>query len=46
MQIVLDLRSAARARGDYTESDSIRDRLRDAGVIVDDTGEGHRWHLG
>ncbi|WP_307874275.1 DALR domain-containing protein, partial [Frankia sp. AgW1.1] len=45
MEIVRDLRSSARARLDYTEADSIRDRLRDAGVIVDDTGEGQRWHL-
>lgn len=45
MEIVLDLRASARARRDYAETDSIRDRLRDTGVIVDDTPEGQRWHL-
>ncbi|WP_420811355.1 CysS/YqeB C-terminal domain-containing protein, partial [Candidatus Frankia nodulisporulans] len=45
MQIVLDLRSAARARRDYAEADSIRARLAAAGLIVEDTPEGQRWHL-
>ncbi|MCM3887628.1 cysteine--tRNA ligase [Frankia sp. R82] len=45
MQIVLDLRSAARARRDYAEADAIRARLAAAGLIVEDTPEGQRWHL-
>ncbi|MCM3925658.1 cysteine--tRNA ligase [Frankia sp. AiPs1] len=45
MQIALDLRSAARARRDYAEADSIRSRLAAAGLIVEDTPEGQRWHL-
>jgi cysteinyl-tRNA synthetase len=45
MQVVFDLRSAARARRDYTEADSIRARLAAAGIVVDDTPEGQRWHL-
>ncbi|ONH37840.1 cysteine--tRNA ligase [Protofrankia sp. BMG5.30] len=45
MEIVLDLRSAARARRDYTEADEIRSRLAAGGIIVEDTPEGQRWHL-
>jgi cysteinyl-tRNA synthetase len=45
MEIVLDLRSAARARRDFTEADGIRARLGGAHVIVEDTPEGQRWHL-
>ncbi|SNQ50654.1 Cysteine--tRNA ligase [Frankia canadensis] len=45
MQIVLDLRSAARSRHDYTEADAIRSRLAAAGLVVEDTSEGQRWHL-
>ncbi|ABD13597.1 cysteinyl-tRNA synthetase [Frankia casuarinae] len=45
MQVVLDLRSAARARRDYAEADAIRSRLAAAGLIVEDTPEGQRWHL-
>ncbi|MBL7502512.1 cysteine--tRNA ligase [Frankia sp. CNm7] len=45
MEIMLDLRSSARARRDYAEADSIRARLGAAGIVVDDTPEGQRWHL-
>jgi cysteinyl-tRNA synthetase len=45
MEIVLDLRSSARARRDYAEADSIRERLAIAGIQVDDTPEGQRWRI-
>ncbi|OHV23758.1 cysteine--tRNA ligase [Parafrankia soli] len=45
MDVLLDLRSAARARRDYSEADSIRSRLAAAGVVIEDTPEGQRWHL-
>jgi len=46
MEIVLDLRSSARARRDFAEADSIRARLKDeAGIAVEDTPEGQRWHV-
>ncbi len=45
MEIVLDLRSAARARRDFAEADEIRSRLGGAGITVEDTPEGQRWHL-
>jgi cysteinyl-tRNA synthetase len=44
--IGLEARSAARARKDFTEADAIRDRLAAAGVVVEDTAGGVRWHLG
>ena len=45
VEIALEARAAARARKDFAESDAIRDRLAAAGVVVEDTAEGVRWHL-
>jgi cysteinyl-tRNA synthetase len=45
VEIALEARSAARARKDFAEADSIRDRLTTAGVVVEDTAGGARWHL-
>jgi len=38
-------RQAARDRGDYAMADTIRDRLRAAGVLIEDTADGPRWEL-
>src|SRR5262245_35670959 len=38
-------RQAARDRGDYAAADLIRERLRAAGVLIEDTAEGPRWEL-
>jgi cysteinyl-tRNA synthetase len=46
VEIALEARSAARARKDFAEADTIRDRLTAAGVVVEDTAGGVRWHLG
>ncbi|MBW3602714.1 MAG: cysteine--tRNA ligase [Actinobacteria bacterium] len=43
---LLRLREDARARRDFTTADSIRDRLSEAGVVVEDTPAGPRWHVG
>jgi cysteinyl-tRNA synthetase len=43
--VALDQRQAARARRDYAAADAIRDSLRSAGVIVEDTPHGPRWEL-
>ena len=45
MEVLLDVRSAARARRDYAEADAIRSRLAAAGIVVEDTPEGQRWRL-
>ncbi|HEV2889008.1 MAG TPA: cysteine--tRNA ligase [Frankiaceae bacterium] len=46
VEIALEARAAARARKDFAEADAIRDRLTAAGVVVEDTAGGVRWHLG
>jgi cysteinyl-tRNA synthetase len=38
-------RQAARERKDWAAADAIRDRLQDAGVVIEDTPEGSRWEL-
>ncbi len=44
-KMALDQRQAARERGDYAAADAIRDRLRAAGVLIEDTPHGPRWEL-
>jgi cysteinyl-tRNA synthetase len=41
--VVLEQRQAARARKDFAAADAIRDSLRAAGVLVEDTPQGPRW---
>lgn len=41
---VLDERAAARAARDWARSDALRDELATAGIAVDDTPDGQRWH--
>jgi cysteinyl-tRNA synthetase len=43
VDMLLQLRTEARARKDFATSDSIRDRLTAIGVILEDTKEGTRW---
>lgn len=43
MSILVDLRAELRARKMYDLSDLIRDRLRDAGIVLEDSAEGARW---
>jgi hypothetical protein len=45
VEVLLDLRTAARDRRDWSTSDSIRDRLGTAGVEVRDTSDGVTWDL-
>ena len=45
LDMVLSTRDEARKKGDWGESDRIRDSLRNLGVIVEDSAEGVRWHL-
>jgi cysteinyl-tRNA synthetase len=40
---LLDLRATARAERDFARSDLIRDRLAEAGIVVEDTSDGARW---
>ncbi len=43
MQLILDLRAAARAQKDWATSDKIRDALADLGIAVKDGKEGTTW---
>jgi len=45
VSVALDQREAARARMDYPAADAIRDQLRAAGIVVEDTPAGPRWEL-
>jgi cysteinyl-tRNA synthetase len=45
VEVALQQRQAARERKDFAEGDAIRDRLRDAGILVEDTVRGPRWEL-
>jgi len=45
VQVALEQRAAARARKDFAASDTIRDQLAEAGVLVEDTPSGPRWTL-
>ncbi len=46
IQLLLDAREKARAGRDYPAADAIRDRLAQAGVVVEDTPDGARWVRG
>jgi cysteinyl-tRNA synthetase len=43
-QALLDARDAARTARDWGEADRLRAALAEAGVAVEDTPEGQRWH--
>jgi cysteinyl-tRNA synthetase len=45
MNVVLEIRTDARKRGDWTTSDKIRDRLKRIGISLEDTASGVRWYL-
>ena len=43
MSILIDIRAELRKRKAYDLADSIRDRLADAGIVLEDSSEGARW---
>jgi cysteinyl-tRNA synthetase len=45
MDILIDLRAAARANKDWATADTIRDRLIAAGVALEDRAEGTTWRV-
>jgi cysteinyl-tRNA synthetase len=46
VSLALEQREAARARKDWPAADAVRDRLKQAGVVVEDTPQGPRWTVG
>jgi cysteinyl-tRNA synthetase len=45
VRVAIGQRQAARQRKDYQAADAIRDDLRAAGVLIEDTPQGPRWEL-
>jgi cysteinyl-tRNA synthetase len=43
--LALEQRAAARERKDWAAADAVRDQLKQAGVVVEDTPAGPRWTL-
>jgi cysteinyl-tRNA synthetase len=46
IQMLVDLRSELRAAKQFDLADSIRDRLTEAGVTLEDGASGTEWQLG
>jgi cysteinyl-tRNA synthetase len=44
--LALEQRAQARARKDWVAADVVRDQLKQAGVVVEDTAHGPRWTVG
>jgi cysteinyl-tRNA synthetase len=44
--LALEQRAAARTRKDWAAADAVRDQLKQAGVVVEDTPQGPRWTIG
>ncbi len=42
---VIEERAQARADKDWGRADALRDRLTAAGIVVEDSADGARWHL-
>ncbi|WP_341717898.1 cysteine--tRNA ligase [Micromonospora sp. FIMYZ51] len=44
--LALEQRAQARVRKDWAAADALRDQLKRAGVVVEDTPQGPRWTIG
>jgi cysteinyl-tRNA synthetase len=44
--LALEQRASARGRKDWAAADAVRDQLKQAGVVVEDTPHGPRWTIG
>ncbi|MCK4757162.1 MAG: cysteine--tRNA ligase [Thermoplasmata archaeon] len=45
IQVMIELRQDARAKKDFELADQIRDKLKDMGVVLEDTADGVKWKL-
>src|SRR5215472_1781050 len=45
VSVALEQREAARERKDYAAADTIRNQLRKAGIVIEDTPAGPRWEV-
>jgi len=44
MDLVLEIRQNARKNKDWATSDLIRDRIKEIGIVIEDTADGSRWY--
>lgn len=45
MELVIEIRSNARKNRDWTTADLIRDKIKEIGIVIEDTPEGARWYM-
>lgn len=45
VEALLELRQQFRGKKKWQDADAIRDSLKRAGILIEDTGEGSRWRL-
>jgi cysteinyl-tRNA synthetase len=45
VQLLFDLREELRKKGEYGLSDDIRSKLKELGLVIEDTAEGPKWKL-
>ena len=46
VRLLIDLRNQARANKEWAMADTIRDRLRELGIVLEDRADGTIWKLG
>lgn len=46
LELIIELRQQARTKKDWLTADTIRDRLKEIGIVLEDTPEGVRWKKG
>ena len=45
VQLLFDLREELRKKKEYALSDEIRARMKDLGLVIEDTTEGPKWKI-
>ena len=41
---MIEKRNAARKAKDFKTADEIRDKLKEMGIVLEDTSQGVKWH--